>query len=560
MRPLSSHYVSLAALLAIGAGCSETEIGSRSLSASGQFLSGSYGGHNYKLYIPSGYAAGQRSPLLLMMHGCLQDPSQFATTTAMNALAETGTALVIYPEQPTSANGARCWNWFNPGDQGRGAGEPGFMAGLVGQIQGQYTIDAERVYAVGFSAGGGMATVLGATYPDLFAAIVVASGLEYAAASSSGSAFGVMQSGGPDPLRQGQAAYQAMGPRARVVPVLVFHGSKDTTVAPINGQQALTQFARTDDLADDGSANGSISGTPALTETLQVPGGRSYTHYVYNDGAGRPLLERYLIDGMAHAWSGGRGSSYADAKGPDATALTWAFLMAHPRGGGGAPVDMAGGPRDMSGGADLATRDMSSGADLGARDMAGGADLATRDMSSPADLGGGSQATFGSIAAEDGFAGALLVDGAGTSARKAGDKGLFNAESYRCVLSFDTSALPDGAALRSAKLRVFRKALTGTVSQVSVDVRSGYFGSSSAIEQADFAAAATRSAVATKPPPAANGDLVEFDLTAALTAINKTGKTQVRLKAQTPVDFSSDIIEFHGGDAGALAPQLIVEY
>jgi poly(3-hydroxybutyrate) depolymerase len=191
-------------------------------------------------------------------------------------------------------------------------------------VASQYSVDADAVFVAGLSAGGAMTAILGATYPDVFAAIGVGSGLEFLAARDENAARVAMNVGGPNPQPD---AYAAMGQAARVLPVIVFHGGADHVVAPINGKQVATQFAKADDQAGHGIG---LDGTPDETQQGTAPGGEKFTHQIYKDGAGHPVIETYGVDGMGHAWSGGdaRGS-YTDAKGPDASAIMWQFFKAH---------------------------------------------------------------------------------------------------------------------------------------------------------------------------------------------------------------------------------------
>jgi len=142
---------------------------------------GSAGSRRYKLFVPSVYR-GQPLPLVVMLHGCTQTPDDFATGTRMNILAEERGCFVAYPAQSQKANISKCWNWFKPSDQDRDQGEPAIIAGLVRELLRTYRLDPERVYVAGLSAGGAMPVILGRTYPDMFAAVGVHSGLPYAVA------------------------------------------------------------------------------------------------------------------------------------------------------------------------------------------------------------------------------------------------------------------------------------------------------------------------------------------------------------------------------------------
>jgi poly(3-hydroxybutyrate) depolymerase len=177
-----------------------------------------------------------------------------------------------------------------------------------------------------------MAVILGATYPDVFAAIGEGSGLEYQAADSVLTAYAAMARGGPEPNRQGARAYAAMGQVARPVPVIVFHGTADTRVTPVNADQVVSQWAQTNDLAADGRDDSNIDDRAESTTEGQVPGGRSFTHEVYADTTtGLSSIERYLVTGMGHAWSGGSSAGpHTDPTGPDASATMWRFFTEHP--------------------------------------------------------------------------------------------------------------------------------------------------------------------------------------------------------------------------------------
>ncbi|EGF93391.1 esterase, PHB depolymerase family protein [Asticcacaulis biprosthecium C19] len=258
------------------------------------------GSRDYKLYVPSTYA-GTPVPLVVMLHGCTQSPDDFATGTGMNHLAEHHGFLVAYPTQPQSANANRCWNWFRPEDQARDRGEPSIIAGIVRKIMADYRVRPGEVFAAGLSAGGAEAAILAMTYPDLFAAIGVHSGVAAGAAHDMASAFTAMSQGGKSALK----------PSDRTVPTIVFHGDADHTVNRANGNQVIAQCHA------QGPAG--HSPTSALHEGVSA-GGRTYTRTVTSDTHGRVLSEHWLIHGAGHAWAGGHSAgSYTDPKGPDAS-------------------------------------------------------------------------------------------------------------------------------------------------------------------------------------------------------------------------------------------------
>ena len=278
----------------------------------GRWIAGSYadgaGTRGYKLYVPSGYK-GEPVPLIVMLHGCTQSPDDFAAGTRMNALAEERTCLVVYPAQDASANMQRCWNWFSATDQGRDRGEPSLIAGIARKVMGEYAVDPRRVYVAGLSAGGAAAAIVGAAYPDLFAAVGVHSGLPVGAASDMPSAFAAMRQGpgGASPV-----------PVGRPVPTIVFHGDRDTTVHPANGDRVVTQ-----------AAAGAVLRT--TVENGEVPGGHAYRRTVHADAAGGTLVEQWVVRTAGHAWSGGGAGSYTDPKGPDASREMLRFFLEHPR-------------------------------------------------------------------------------------------------------------------------------------------------------------------------------------------------------------------------------------
>lgn len=295
-----------------------------SVPAGGRFFERSYtnkaGTRVYKLYIPGGYV-GQEVPLLVMLHGCTQGPDDLAAGTRMNVLAEEHTFLVAYPAQASGANSSRCWNWFQTSDQRRGGGEPSIIAGITREILGEYSVDPGQVYVAGMSAGGAMAAIMAETYPDLYAAVGVHSGLAPGSAHDLSSAFAAMQRGGEITASQGISN----GKCARTVPMIVFHGDRDRTVHPRNADRLLAHHLTA------ASGHNKVA-QPMKVRTGRVPEGYAYTHSTHHDAEGHFIVERWIIHGLGHAWSGGSLSgSYTDPKGPDASAQMVRFFRQHPR-------------------------------------------------------------------------------------------------------------------------------------------------------------------------------------------------------------------------------------
>lgn len=298
---------------------------SSSVGASGSFTTEYYDGRAYKRYIPTEYDGSTPVPLLVMLHGCLQDPSQFAAETRMNALAESEGFIVIYPEQTLTANASRCWNWFEPEHQTRGAGEPALIAGMTRQTTAEYAIDSPRTYLIGFSAGGAMASIMAVAYPDLYAGVGIHSGAEYNAANSLLEAGAVVAFGGPDPQAMGTTAYEDMGKRAQIVRTIVFHGTDDYVIDTENGHQATEQATQMNDLASDGSDDDNIDYT-AEEHVVNESRGHTYTVDRYADSKST-LVVKCIVEEMGHAWSGGTSDGmYTDPDAPDASRIMWSFL------------------------------------------------------------------------------------------------------------------------------------------------------------------------------------------------------------------------------------------
>ncbi len=271
-------------------------------------------------------------PLVVLLHGCKQDAADFAAGTAMNALAETEKCLVLYPEQLSSANPMRCWNWFDAAHQARDTGEPHMIASLIQHILATHPADPSRVYIAGLSAGGAMAALMAGLYPELIAAVGVHSGLPAGAANDVVSAFSAMRRGArPGGTAGGTAEGDADGD-AVVMPTIVFHGSADKTVNPDNGDQIIDAA-----LAALGSAGITLQKVEQLADSPKGrdPAGnqqRDTLRTVYNAAGGKSYVEHWAVDAGPHAWSGGDAAgSFTDPHGPSASEAMLAFFLQHQR-------------------------------------------------------------------------------------------------------------------------------------------------------------------------------------------------------------------------------------
>ena len=294
--------------------------------AEGRFFessfTGSAGTHAFRLFVPGG-CDGEALPLVVMLHGCLQDPDDFAAGTRMNAIAQEQGFLVLYPAQTQRANGHRCWNWFSPQHQRRGSGEPALLAGMTRHILQTHSVDHDRVYVAGLSAGGAMAAILAREYPDLFAAAGVHSGVVPGAARSVASALAVMHLGPDAAWPMSLAPSAAAAARHGSAALIVFHGDADKTVAIANADAVLA------------SAIAGARAVATTSEGMTATGERPFRRTVWRraDDPGAPsVAEHWVVHGAAHAWSGGDASgSFTDPAGPDASREMLRFFAEHPR-------------------------------------------------------------------------------------------------------------------------------------------------------------------------------------------------------------------------------------
>lgn len=268
----------------------------------------------YKLYLPPQIDRAAPLPMVVMLHGCTQDAEDFAAGTQMNVQARALGAVVLYPQQSARDNPKKCWNWFAPQNQQRDRGEPAVLAALTLSIAASQPVDMARIYVAGLSAGAAMADILGSSYPEIFAAVGVHSGLPRGCATDVMSALTAM--------RIGCATHAAPPSSTPAPPTIVFHGDADHTVHVSNGIAVVDAAL---------GARGAVD-TQALVVQGQSSQGQPYSQTIYQDSDGRSMVEYWQLQGAGHAWSGGKqGASYTDPAGVDASAQMLRFFMEHPQ-------------------------------------------------------------------------------------------------------------------------------------------------------------------------------------------------------------------------------------
>jgi poly(hydroxyalkanoate) depolymerase family esterase len=294
----------------------------------GEFVESSFssdaGTRTYKLYIPNTYA-GRRMPLIVMLHGCTQNASDFAAGTQMNALADSQGFLVVYPAQSVRENLGRCWNWFQPHNQERDRGEPSLIAGITREVASTYRVDERRIFIAGLSAGAAMSIIMGNTYPDLFAAVGAHSGFAYRAAHNLPSALAAMRghsgliADSADPIGTAPKSCESS---VGAIPIIVFHGDRDKTIHVDNASKIIAQAI------SNAVHFGIIDRLRNPVQERMTTNGRAHTNTVYYGPKARPIVELWMLHGGGHAWSGGSTKgSFTEAAGPNASAEMVRFFL-----------------------------------------------------------------------------------------------------------------------------------------------------------------------------------------------------------------------------------------
>jgi poly(hydroxyalkanoate) depolymerase family esterase len=292
--------------------------------AEGVWIGGAYlgaaGGRSYDVYVPAGLRRRTAAPLVMLLHGCGQTPAEFAEATRFTDAADRNGFLLVLPHQQTRHHPQRCWRWYEAAHQQRDAGEPGVLAGIVAQVgteETRWRVDSRRVYVAGLSAGGAMALTLAATYPDVFAAAGVHSAPAYRSSTGPAQALAAMAA---------RTAVPPPGPGdAAIAPTIIVQGSVDSVVRPLNGDRVADQW-----LAHESATESDDPVGRSRSESGRTADGRRHDVLRWYTARGRKVLEYWVVEGLGHAWSGGReNGSFSDPHGPRATTLMWSFFRLH---------------------------------------------------------------------------------------------------------------------------------------------------------------------------------------------------------------------------------------
>ncbi len=525
-------------------------------------------------YVPTGLAVD--APMVVALHGCAQTASSYDAESGWQLLADRWRFALLLPQQQSANNSSSCFNWFENGDIARGQGEALSIKQMVDRMRVDHAIAPTRVYITGLSAGGAMTSAMLATYPDVFAGGAILAGLPYRCATTQSAAFGCMNPGSDlTPAQWGDKVRAASGWAGPWPLVSIWHGDADFTVRPINLVENMQQWTNVHGIDQTADASDTVAG---------------YPHRVYKNAAGKPLVETYTITGMGHGTPVDPGtgetqcgtagayildvhlcSSYyigrffgldnLDSIAPSATItapsndatvsgnVAIAAMASDNIGVERVEFLLDGGLLASDASAPYSATWNSSTASNGAHTLlARAVDLAGNTGTSAAvgvTVTGGGQTTPISVhftnedvndgyvkAAANGASAAIgtLESSLGLAIGRGSD-GKFN----RTLLSFDTSSLPDTATVTSATLTVTYRSASGDPwgnpigNTLLIDANSGCIGAC-AIETGDWAATVTASGVAQLLAFSGGTQTSTPFGSVGASAINRTGRTQLRLR------------------------------
>lgn len=298
---------------------------------------------SYFLYLPEQVAVAPKQerktlfslPLIVMLHGCEQNATQFAHGSRMNQLAEKRGYAVLYPQQTLRTDMHRCWKWYDQATQA-GGGDVKMLLGIIRQVLADHPIDPRKIYICGLSAGAAMANIMALNHPDLFAAIGLHSGPMFGAGHSQIGAFGVMQHGANARVHSAIAEVMKKLPDYPEMPTILIQGMADKIVRPVNQTQLTQQGLLVNRLSPESTLPvitkfaGQIVGDKELGNPDSKP---THAYEIHDYVLKRtPLLRSVQITDLGHAWSGGDGAMvFNSSTGPDASAMLLDFFALHQR-------------------------------------------------------------------------------------------------------------------------------------------------------------------------------------------------------------------------------------
>lgn len=257
-------------------------------------------------YAPEALPAG--APLVVVLHGCVQDAAEIARLSGWNRLADAYGFALLYPQQKRINNLNNCFNWFMPEDISRGSGEARSIRQMMSYVFKELPVDSTKVFVTGISAGGAMAAVMLAAYPEAFRAGAVMSGIPYAAAADMAAGFQAMRGEADLSPEEWEALVrqQNEGFTGPYPALAIFHGVDDPVVSIVNARELAEQWAALFDIDPEAPA-----------EVELVDGNEQIKRMAYQDSAGATVLLRYDLDGLGHAIAvdPGKGAAQGGAEG-----------------------------------------------------------------------------------------------------------------------------------------------------------------------------------------------------------------------------------------------------